>query len=350
MLELVELDVEELALVLELVLDEVDTLPLDVEVELDVDTLPLEVETPLDVETLPLEVETPPVEVETPPVEVETLPLEVEMPPVEVDVELPPVDVDVPPLEMVMVLLPPDELPPKKPPAKKPPPKPPPKPPEPPITTGTPPLPVLPTATAGGGGGGTNIGGMMVRVVTAPAAGIAQATRRTVRRTTRRSPPPRRTCAVRAFACLMIAGRCGGFSATWTAPPPRIAPPAVQAHNFARAIRTDIIRFPFPGRRRRDPSCTPVHRRHGNERANANLFRRRKELTSFGAPNGPSGPVPSQSCTASWASGNAACPPARGRRTGRVRFGPIQPSDSRDGRGYADPIPLCARQIFTLFE
>ena len=64
------------------------------------------------------------------------------------------------------------------------------------------------------GGGGTNIGGMIVRVVTAPAAaaGAAQATRRTVRRTTRRAPV-RRTW-VRAFACLTIAGRGGGFSAT----------------------------------------------------------------------------------------------------------------------------------------
>ena len=43
-----------------------------------------------------------------------------------------------------------------------------------------------------------------------------------------------------AFAFLTIAGRAGGFSATWTAPPPMIAPPAVQAHNFAKAIFTDI--------------------------------------------------------------------------------------------------------------
>jgi hypothetical protein len=43
-----------------------------------------------------------------------------------------------------------------------------------------------------------------------------------------------------AFAFLTIAGRAGGFSATWTAPPPMIAPPAVQAHSFAKAILTDI--------------------------------------------------------------------------------------------------------------
>jgi hypothetical protein len=34
------------------------------------------------------------------------------------------------------------------------------------------------------------------------------------------------------------AGRA--LSATWTAPPPMIAPPHVQAHNLASAIRTDI--------------------------------------------------------------------------------------------------------------
>ncbi|MFD1107298.1 hypothetical protein [Sphingobium olei] len=34
------------------------------------------------------------------------------------------------------------------------------------------------------------------------------------------------------------AGRA--LSATWTAPPPMIAPPQVQAHNLASAIRTDI--------------------------------------------------------------------------------------------------------------
>ena len=43
-----------------------------------------------------------------------------------------------------------------------------------------------------------------------------------------------------AFAFLTIAGRAGGFSATCTAPPPMIAPPAVQAHSFAKAILTDI--------------------------------------------------------------------------------------------------------------
>jgi len=43
-----------------------------------------------------------------------------------------------------------------------------------------------------------------------------------------------------AFAYLTIAGRGSGFSETWTAPPPMMAPPQVQAHNFAKAIFTDI--------------------------------------------------------------------------------------------------------------
>jgi hypothetical protein len=78
--------------------------------------------------------------------------------------------------------------------------------------------------------------------------------RRTVRRTTRRCALcrlPRACCRVTeareeeavtalARACLTIAGRDGGFSATCTAPPPMIAPPHAQAHSCAKAIRTDI--------------------------------------------------------------------------------------------------------------
>jgi hypothetical protein len=44
-----------------------------------------------------------------------------------------------------------------------------------------------------------------------------------------------------AFMLLLLwttAGRA--LSATCTAPPPMIAPPQVQAHNLANAIRTDI--------------------------------------------------------------------------------------------------------------
>jgi hypothetical protein len=50
-----------------------------------------------------------------------------------------------------------------------------------------------------------------------------------------------------ALALLMIAGRAGGFSTTWTAPPPMTAPPQVQAHNFAKAILTDISRTLLSG-------------------------------------------------------------------------------------------------------
>lgn len=150
-----------------------------------------------------------------------------------------------------MITVPPlDELPPKKPPEKKPPPKP--KPPlEPPTMIGTPLEPLEPTAIGGGGGGGANIGGMIIREVVTPAAGAAQATRRTVRRTTRRCALLRRTTEpVRALACACwtMAGRAGGFSATWTAPPPMIAPPQEQAQSFAKAILTDMISILFRAR------------------------------------------------------------------------------------------------------
>jgi len=45
---------------------------------------------------------------------------------------------------------------------------------------------------------------------------------------------------VSAFASLIRTGREGGFAASWTAPLPMIAPPQVQAANFARAIFTDM--------------------------------------------------------------------------------------------------------------
>mgnify|MGYP006172205689 CR=1 FL=1 len=142
------------------------------------------------------------------------------------------------------MVVPPDVLPPKKPPEKKPPPKPNP-PEEPPTTIGTPLEPLLPTATGGGGGGGAKTGGMIIRVVVAAPAAGAHSTRRTVRRTTRRCAVECRPCAVRALACLTIAGRGGGFSARDTALPPMIAPPQVQAQSFAKAIRTDIFSILF---------------------------------------------------------------------------------------------------------
>jgi len=42
-----------------------------------------------------------------------------------------------------------------------------------------------------------------------------------------------------------MAGRGAGFAETWTAPPPMMAPPQVQAQSFAKAIFTDIIRTLF---------------------------------------------------------------------------------------------------------
>jgi hypothetical protein len=50
---------------------------------------------------------------------------------------------------------------------------------------------------------------------------------------------------VRALAVCTMAGRAGGFSTMCMAPPPMIAPPAVQAQSFARAILTDISRTLF---------------------------------------------------------------------------------------------------------
>ncbi len=164
------------------------------------------------------------------------------------------VEVDPPELvEAVMMTLPPLELdPPKKPPLKKPPPKPKPAPPLPPTTTRPllPPELAIPISATGTGAGTKGIGcGVMVRVTVrvptvAPAPRVRpvamQAVRLTVRRTTRRCVVARLTCVVRAFVCLTIAGRGGGFSATWTAPPPMIAPPQAQAQSFAKAILTDI--------------------------------------------------------------------------------------------------------------
>jgi len=175
------------------------------------------------------------------------------------------------------------ELPPKKPPEKKPPPKPKPPPEEPPTTT-TPLLPPLDAIIGGGGGGGTNIGGTMVRVVTV--AGAAQTVRRTVRRTTRRwTVRARRTWPVRAFACLTIAGRGGGFSATWTAPPPTIAPPQVQAQSFAKAILTDITASLFLAFRLMGGRC-PVHRRRGCSQQMQTIPLSASALTIFVPKNG----------------------------------------------------------------
>jgi hypothetical protein len=118
-----------------------------------------------------------------------------------------------------------------------------------PPTTTTPLLPPLLATIWGGGGGGAKTGGTIVRVVTVW-AGAGQAVRRTVRRTTRLCEEEARRTWPRAWACFTMAGRAGGFSATWTAPPPTIAPPQVQAQSFAKAILTDITAFPVPDRPR----------------------------------------------------------------------------------------------------
>src|SRR3546814_11787097 len=50
-------------------------------------------------------------------------------------------------------------------------------------------------------------------------------------------------CSFGACFMLLIFVRCAGRgdSAICTAPPPMIAPPQAQAHNLAKAIRTDIF-------------------------------------------------------------------------------------------------------------
>lgn len=290
--ELVELDVDDD------VLDDVEVLPPKLEDDDDVDVLtpPVDVETPpVDVETPPVEVETPPVdvEVETPPVDVETPPdvLEVLEPPVDVDeldppddvleppdetsismlmpplLELEPLDVFTFPLDELMLppelfitppdvddMLPLDEMttvpllpppPPPENPPKKPPPKPPPKPPEPPITTGTPPPPPPPSKGAAGMKG-TGMGGMPW-LATVTTVGVHVDAVVVVVRTTLRTRFTLRTgalCAISRALCFFLTTLwtcAGGVSATCIAPPPINAPPQVQAHNFAKAMRTDII-------------------------------------------------------------------------------------------------------------
>jgi hypothetical protein len=84
----------------------------------------------------------------------------------------------------------------------------------------------------GTGAGGTGMG----------AAGVATVTTLGVQATVFTE---RRTSFVGALAEALLAfvraGR-GADSATWTAPPPMIAPPQAHAHSFAKAIRTDIFR------------------------------------------------------------------------------------------------------------
>lgn len=206
MLDEDEVDDDELVEDEELVEEEDDTFPLD---ELVLDTFPeldvLDTFPELDVlETLPeLEV------LDTPPV------LD------EVEVE-PPLEVE----EMTMLPLDPVLPPPKNPPAKKPPPKPP-NPPLPPMITGG--LPPPPEMT---GAGGSGIGAPWLVTVTVAGAQAVWVFVTTFLRTGAWWTVRRTTC--------LAAGR----SATWTAPPPMIAPPQAQAHSFAKAIRTDMTSLP----------------------------------------------------------------------------------------------------------
>ncbi|HXH15695.1 MAG TPA: hypothetical protein VNJ10_06140 [Sphingomonas sp.] len=162
--------------------------------------------------------------------------LEISAPPVLLDE--PPVDVD-PPLDVddTTMLAPEPPLPPKPPP--NPPPKPPPKnpPPLPPTTTGSapaPPPPMYPEPTGVGIGTGaafatdTTVGAQVVRVVVVTRRTRGRCTAAICGRATRLT----RTRFVLAVRL--------GLSATWTAPPPIKAPPHAHAHNFAKAIRTDI--------------------------------------------------------------------------------------------------------------
>ena len=84
----------------------------------------------------------------------------------------------------------------------------------------------------------------MVRVVVV-VAGCRTTQEVLATRLTRLARTLARGCSLPAtliFAFLTMAGRAGGFSATWTAPPPMIAPPQVQAQSLAKAILTDIRR------------------------------------------------------------------------------------------------------------
>jgi len=235
--------------------DDEDEEELDEDDELDEALLPDEVETfPEDVDTLPDDVETLPDDVDTLPDEVLTPPVEVDTPPEVLEVEVDPVLV-----EDTTTLPPPPLDPPPKNPPKKPPPKPP-KPPPPPITTGRlGPLAANTGCSAGGGGKGIGIGvGWVVTVTTlgshdGASAGIVTRRTRLVWRTGVAATLRWRS----GLVCLTWCGTAPsarGVSATCTAPPPISAPPAAQAHNFAKAMRTDIVSLSVAIDRRDEPA------------------------------------------------------------------------------------------------
>src|SRR3546814_14162728 len=82
--------------------------------------------------------------------------------------------------------------------------------------------------------GGKGMGAACVAIVTSPGARAVVVTVRRIRLA---------ACSLGACFMLLIFVRCAGRgdSAICTAPPPMIAPPQAQAHNLAKAIRTDIF-------------------------------------------------------------------------------------------------------------
>src|SRR3546814_11409092 len=82
--------------------------------------------------------------------------------------------------------------------------------------------------------GGKGMGAACVAIVTSPGAQAVVVTVRRIRSA---------ACSFGACFMLLIFVRCAGRgdSAICTAPPPMIAPPQAQAHNLAKAIRTDIF-------------------------------------------------------------------------------------------------------------
>lgn len=128
-----------------------------------------------------------------------------------------------------------------------------------------------------------------MRVVTVWAGVTAHSLRATRRAAGRlvdcRPAEARRTSALLACAFLTIAGRGCGFSAMWTAPPPSTAPPQVHAHNFAKAILTDIsTTFVLRASGRRDQGDDP-HRPARCAVGDAKEWLKRKRVNHESAAN-----------------------------------------------------------------
>lgn len=96
---------------------------------------------------------------------------------------------------------------------------------------------VLGISTSGARASGTGACG--VCTVTTTGAGAARGETRRTRWTGRRGAGARVATIGLRLTDWTCAGRA--MSATWSAPPPMIAPPHAQAASFARAIRTDML-------------------------------------------------------------------------------------------------------------